>query len=228
MARLGGDEFAILLESSSQATAVQLAERLLEALDKTVTVGGHDLVVAGSIGIAMHTKGAEAEHLLRDADVAMYAAKEGGRGRYEIFHTDMAREFGELLGLEHELRTGSRRTSSSSTTSRRSASRRGRSSASRRSSAGVADARAGAAAEVHPLAEESGLIVRLGEYVLREACAQTARWREAGVLPEHFTTWVNVSGKQVATGRLHTMVAEVLDESGLRPRTSGSRSPRRR
>jgi diguanylate cyclase (GGDEF)-like protein/PAS domain S-box-containing protein len=216
IARLGGDEFAILLEGSNEATAVQLAERVLETLDQTATVGGHDLVVAGSIGIAMHAKGTEAEHILRDADVAMYAAKEGGRGRYEIFHTDMAREFGELLGLEHELRTGLEK---------------GEFILHYQPEIGLETGQiVGVEALVRwisptrglvpplkfiPVAEESGLIVRLGEHVLREACAQTARWRAAGVLPEHFTTWVNVSAKQVATGRLHTVVAEILEETGL-------------
>jgi EAL domain-containing protein (putative c-di-GMP-specific phosphodiesterase class I) len=68
-----------------------------------------------------------------------------------------------------------------------------------------------------PLAEATGLIVRLGEFVLLEACAQTVRWRDAGLLPEPFTTWVNVSGKQVATGQLHRVVERVLDETGLHP-----------
>jgi diguanylate cyclase (GGDEF)-like protein/PAS domain S-box-containing protein len=218
VARLGGDEFAILLEDSSEATAKQLAGRLLEVLEETVTVGGHDLVVAGSLGIAIYEKGAEAEHLLRDADVAMYAAKESGRGRYEVFQPDMAREFGELLGLEHELRTGLER---------------GEFILHYQPEIGLeTGAIVGVEALVRwqsptrglvpplkfiPLAEESGLIVKLGEHVLREACGQTARWREAGVLPQPFITWVNVSAKQVATGRLHSVVAEVLSDAGLPP-----------
>src|SRR4051794_28730166 len=216
VARLGGDEFAILLESSNEATAVQLAERLLEALDKTVTVGGHDLVVAGSIGIAMHTKGAEAEHLLRDADVAMYAAKEGGRGRYEIFRADMAREFGEILGLEHELRTALEQDEFVLHYQPEIGLETGQIVGVEALVRWISPTR-GLVAPLKfiPLTEESGLIVRIGEHVLREACEQTARWHAAGVLPEHFTTWVNVSAKQVATGRLHTVVARILEETGL-------------
>jgi EAL domain-containing protein (putative c-di-GMP-specific phosphodiesterase class I) len=128
----------------------------------------------------------------------------------------MAREFGELLGLEHELRTGLEK---------------GEFILHYQPEIGLETGQiVGVEALVRwisptrglvpplkfiPVAEESGLIVRLGEHVLREACAQTARWRAAGVLPEHFTTWVNVSAKQVATGRLHTVVAEILEETGL-------------
>jgi diguanylate cyclase (GGDEF)-like protein/PAS domain S-box-containing protein len=216
VARLGGDEFAVLLEAANEGTAVALAQRILEQLDETVTVAGHDLVVAGSIGVALHEQGSEAEHLLRDADVAMYAAKESGRGRYQVFQAEMAREFGELLGLEQELRVGLER---------------GEFILHYQPEIGLESGTiVGVEALVRwesptrgltppmlfiPLAEESGLIVRLGEYVLREACAQTARWRAAGFLPERFVTWVNVSGKQIATGRLHTLVHEVLDETGL-------------
>jgi diguanylate cyclase (GGDEF)-like protein/PAS domain S-box-containing protein len=216
VARLGGDEFAVLLEAANETTAVSLAQRILEQLDEVVTIAGHDLVVAGSIGVALHERGSAAEHLLRDADVAMYAAKESGRGRYQVFQAEMAREFGELLGLEQELRVGLER---------------GEFILHYQPEIGIESGSiVGVEALVRwesptrgltppmvfiPLAEESGLIVRLGEHVLREACAQTERWRAAGSLPERFVTWVNVSGKQIATGRLHTLVHEVLEATGL-------------
>jgi len=62
--------------------------------------------------------------------------------------------------------------------------------------------------------------VRLGEFVPREACAQTVRWRDAGLLPDPFVTWVNVSGKQVATGQLHRVVEQVLEDTDSSPRGS--------
>jgi diguanylate cyclase (GGDEF)-like protein/PAS domain S-box-containing protein len=217
VARLGGDEFAILLEDSDESASVSLGERLLERLDDTITVGGHELAVGGSMGIALHPGGAGAgEVLLRDADVAMYAAKEAGNGGYELFQPDMARQFGELLGLKQELRLaldrdefllhyqpeialGTRTIVGVEALLRWNSPTRGLTPPLR----------------FIPLAEASGLIVKLGEFVIREACAQTARWRAAGLLPDPFVTWVNVSGKQIATGQLHTVVQRSLLDAGL-------------
>src|SRR5437660_12466255 len=79
----------------------------MDRLAEPIRIAGHELAVGASIGIAVHPGGpAESEDLIRHADLAMYAAKEAGRGRYEVFCVGMARELGELLGLEQELRLG--------------------------------------------------------------------------------------------------------------------------
>ena len=108
MARLGGDEFAILLEGSSEQEAAAIAGRLLDLLrSEPVQLGDRELVVGASIGIAVHPGGAgDSEELVRQADIAMYAAKDGGRGRCEVFRPEMLRDTSELLGLEHDLRHG--------------------------------------------------------------------------------------------------------------------------
>src|SRR5207244_1945459 len=107
LARLGGDEFALLLEGANESGAVVAARRLLECLSESVDIAGRRLALGTSIGIVLHPGGpGESEDLIRHADLAMYAAKGAGRGRYEVFRHEMAREFGELLGLEHELREG--------------------------------------------------------------------------------------------------------------------------
>src|SRR5438105_1734979 len=107
LARFGGDEFALLLEGANEPPAVTAAERLLDRLAEPIRIAGHELAVGASIGIAIHPGGPpQSADRIRHADLAMYAAKEAGRGRYEVFCVGMARELGELLGLEQGLPLG--------------------------------------------------------------------------------------------------------------------------
>ncbi len=223
LARLGGDEFAVLLDGAHEAHAVGVATRLLDVLSEPVWVAGRELVIGASIGIALHPGGpGQGEELIRHADVAMYAAKEAGRGRFEVFRYDMAREVGELLGLEHELRVGLQRGEFTlhyqpevdleqgdivgvEALLRWNSPRRGLVPPDR----------------FIPVAEATGLIIPLGEAVLREACSQTARWLRDGVLPEHFVTWVNLSGKQLAGAGIRAAVDAALEEADLPPRYLG-------
>ena len=162
----------------------------------------------------------------------MYAAKEAGRGRYEVFRHEMARELGELLGLEHELRLGLERgefelhyqplIDLDTHGDRR---RGGARCAGARRPAGLV-----AAERFIPVAESTGLIMQLGEFVLREACRQTAAWDAAGVLPDGFVTWVNVSGKQISAGGLERAGAADPRRAGPRaePARAGGDRDRRR
>jgi diguanylate cyclase (GGDEF)-like protein/PAS domain S-box-containing protein len=216
LARLGGDEFAVLVDGVHESHAVALAKRLLSALAEPAWIAGRELSVGASIGVALHAGGqGRSEDLLRHADVAMYAAKESGRGRFELFHYDMARELGELLGLEHELRLGLQRREFTvhyqpevdleggeivgvEALVRWNSPRRGL----------VAPDR------FIRVAEATGLIIGLGEFVLREACMQAAKWRKEGLLPESFVMWVNISGRQLVGG-LGRSVKAALEEAGL-------------
>jgi diguanylate cyclase (GGDEF)-like protein/PAS domain S-box-containing protein len=223
LARLGGDEFALLLEGANQPGAVALADRLIEQLQEPVTIAGRELEARASIGIVLHTGGpGKGEELMRHADLAMYAAKEAGRGSYEVFRFEMAREFGELLGLERELRLGLQRKEFK-------VHYQAEVDLQTHGIVGVE-----ALARWHsptrgsvppdqfiPIAEANGLILPLGEFVLRTACAQTAEWLRDGVLPEKFVTWVNVSGYQLNAGGIAELVHEVLEETGLPPHMLG-------
>ena len=194
-----------------------IARRLLERVSEPVSIAGRELVLGASIGIVIHDDGsADGEDLVRHADVAMYAAKEAGRGRYEVFQYDMAREFGELLGLEHELRLGLQRGEFSI---------HYQPEVALGSSAIVgveALLRWNSPTRGHvpparfiPVAEATGLILPLGEFALREACVQTARWWRDGIVREPFVTWVNLSGRQLSPAASRCSSATVLDETGL-------------
>jgi diguanylate cyclase (GGDEF)-like protein/PAS domain S-box-containing protein len=217
LARLGGDEFAVLIDGAHEAQASAVARRLLGALGEPVWIAGRELSVGASIGVALHPGGpALSEDLLRHADVAMYAAKEAGRGRFELFHYDMARELGELLGLEHELRLGLQRGEFTlhyqpevdlengeivgvEALVRWNSPRRGLVPPDR----------------FIRVAEATGLILGLGEFVLREACTQTAQWRRERLLPKQFVTWVNLSGRQLVGGGISRTVRAALQDAGL-------------
>jgi diguanylate cyclase (GGDEF)-like protein/PAS domain S-box-containing protein len=217
LARIGGDEFALLLDGSKQAQAVNLTRRLLDRLSTPLTIANHELSVGASVGIAIHSGGeGDSEELIRNADVAMYAAKEAGRGRYEVFHYDMARQFGEMLGLEHELRLGLER---------------GEFEVHYQPEVDLDSTRiVGVEALLRwdsptlgsvpptrfiPVAEATGLIFALGEFVLHEACAQTAKWRKQGLVEDPFVTWVNVSGVQLSAGGVGDLVQASLASTGL-------------
>jgi diguanylate cyclase (GGDEF)-like protein/PAS domain S-box-containing protein len=222
VARFGGDEFALLLESVTQRDVEALARRLLDGVAKPVVIAGREVSLGASIGVVLDSGSGHSEELVRDADVAMYAAKDGGRNRYEIFCPEMAVKAGELLGIELELRVGLER---------------GEFSLHYQPEVELATNRiVGAEALLRwqsptrgsvpparfiPIAEATGLIMQLGEFVLREACLQAAEWRRAGLVPESFVTWVNVSVKQLSSGTLGVVVSEALEAASLPPSVLG-------
>ncbi len=222
VARFGGDEFAVLLEGTDDRQTRTTADRLLENLREPIGVAGRELVLTASIGVVMRAGASDTgETLIRDADIAMYAAKEGGRARHEVFHDDMARELGELLGIEHELRVGLER---------------GEFSLHYQPMVDLASDRViGVEALLRwrsptrgdvpparfiPIAESTGLIVELGAFVLREGCRQAALWREGGVLGD-VITWINVSPRQLAPGGFAALAKETLADTGLPPSALG-------
>jgi len=217
LARFGGDEFALLLEGMNEPQAVAASQRLVRNLSEPVRIAGHELALGASVGIAMHAGGAGvSEELIRQADLAMYAAKEAGRGRHEVFRYDMARELGQLLGLEHELRLGLQRGEFSLHYQPEIALDTGAVVGVEALLRWQSPSRGSVSpAEFIPIAETTGLIVPLGDFVLQEACAQTARWRRREALPEGFVTWINLSAKQLNAGGVSASVREALEAVGL-------------
>ncbi len=223
LARLGGDEFTLLVEGATEQEAVIVAQRLLESLRTPFSVNDQEIQIHASIGVVLSEDGASvAEDMIRDADVAMYAAKEAGRSRFEMFRTEMSEKLGARLELEQDLRRALERGELSvhyqPEVDLDSEEIVGVEALVRWTSPTRGNVSPG---EFIPLAEQTGLILDVGAFVLNQACAQAASWRDQGILPQRFAMWVNVSGKQLVAGGIQHVVRKALADSGLSPHQLG-------
>jgi len=216
VARLGGDEFTILLEIDHLADAVRTAERIQEALRVPFRVGENEIFTTASIGIALSVTGYERPHdVLRDADIAMYRAKSRGRGIHEVFDKTMHDRAVKLLKFETELRRSIERDELrvyyQPIVSLVTAKVMGFEALLRwqRGDELVA------ADEIVPIAEETGLILPIGQWVLREALRQLAAWQQQFPDNESLHMHVNLSAKQFLQPNLIEHIAVALDESGV-------------
>jgi diguanylate cyclase (GGDEF)-like protein/PAS domain S-box-containing protein len=221
-ARFGGDEFVVLLEDlDSTETAVEVAERILDDLRQPLMVAGKEMALRGSIGISILEESsiAGADELIRDADAAMYIAKRDGKGGYRLFEPDM--HAGVLARLE--LRADLQR-----------ALQNGQFDLHYQPIVRLADGRvAGIEAllrwhhperglvvpgEFIPFTEETGLIVPIGRWVLREACLRAAAVQQLASDGPPLSMCVNLSVKQVQHSDIVSDVGDALNESGLSPK----------
>ncbi|MGE5492651.1 MAG: putative bifunctional diguanylate cyclase/phosphodiesterase [Actinomycetota bacterium] len=218
VARLEGDEFAVILPSIQHgAEAERCAQRLLASLDEPISVAGHRLVLSAAIGIAIFPDdGKDADALLRNAGAAMGRAKQEGSNAWQLYAAEYNAYALERLSLEEDLRRALEREEFEVYYQPQVDLARG-----------VID---GAEALIRwhrpgyglvspvrfiPLAEESGLIVPIGEWVLRTACAQFASWQKAGGAPMRVS--VNLSARQFRHNDLTQSVCDILREKGLPP-----------
>jgi diguanylate cyclase (GGDEF)-like protein/PAS domain S-box-containing protein len=220
VARIGGDEFVVVCEDIGEIEdAARIAERIAEALSRSFDLSEDEVILSTSIGIALSSTHQDApEDLLRDADSAMYRAKERGRNRYEVFDSSMRVEAVERLEMEQALRRAL-----------------GRSELCLFYQP-VLDVDSGSVVGVeallrwnHPergllrpaefisLAEDTGLILPIGRWALQEACRQAQRWREADPQRPPLTIAVNLSARQLAQPDVADMVAEALESTGTDP-----------
>jgi diguanylate cyclase (GGDEF)-like protein len=219
VARLGGDEFGILLEGVNDAGGAHAAaDRILEALRAPMTIQGKDLVTGGSIGIVLGAPDEGASSLLRKADQAMYAAKAGGKDRHVTFEPAMHATALARLELEADLRRALEEGTLDVHYQPVCALPTGR-LARLEALARWRHPRRGLVppAEFIPLAEDKGLIVPLGQWVLRRACHQTRAWQQLHSGDPSLGVAVNLSAGQLRPGLVET-VAEAPGESGLAAR----------
>ena len=221
VARLGGDEFAILLEDEvDDARARTVATRLLQQLAAPFEVRGREVFVRASVGIALSAEGvaAQTDELIRNADTAMYAAKAGGRGRYEVFQPVMHERALEQFEVQADLQR---------------ALVRNEFTVHYQPIVDIATGRIQAMETLirwrHPtrgllppydfirVAEETGLIVPIGRWVLTEACRQTVAWRERYPEAENLRVSVNLSTRQLLEPDLVDSVRHALQQTGLHP-----------
>ena len=213
VARWGGDEFAVLIESaSSPQEIVDVAERLADAIAaKPFQVAGREVSITASVGVAFADPEV-ADHLLRNADLAMSRAKDAGGGRVEVFAAHMHADVIRRLELATDLRAAIENTSLGieyQPVVELSTSRVASVEALVRWSR---DGEAVTPAEFLGVAEDSGLIVPLGAWVLRQACRQVADWRASGW---QIGLSVNFSLRQVSAAGFAESVLTAIDESGL-------------
>lgn len=218
-ARLGGDEFAILVEDTTLDETVRLAEQVLAALAMPLALDDEEVVVRASIGIAV-SNGSEhdADGLLRNADIAMYAAKDAGKARYQVYRPSMRSALLERLTLLRDMERGLER---------------GEFVVEYQplidlETAGIVGVEALVRwqhpklgllppAEFIGVAEESGLIVPLGHHVLRVSCVQAKEWQDEYPHVPPRTMSVNVSVKQLQDEDFLSSLLAVLGETGLDP-----------
>jgi EAL domain-containing protein (putative c-di-GMP-specific phosphodiesterase class I) len=211
VARFGGDEFVVVLVDASSEDAARLAELVVAASRETVEVGP-SLLVTASVGLAAGAGGAGLARLLREADAALHRAKDAGREQAAWFDEQLHAETVRRMAVEHELRSGLPRQELLLAYQP------------------AFDLRSGTATHVEalvrwqhparglvlpvdfiPVAEESGLIARVGEWVLARAVEQAVRWADVPGL----RVWVNVSPQQLADPGLPDLLAAHLERAGL-------------
>ncbi len=219
VARLGGDEFVVLLEDISDTTdAIRVADRLQRELSAPVELEGQEVVTTVSMGIALSDLGyTHPEEVLRDADNAMYRAKGMGKARYQVFDQQMHEAIRARLALENDLRKGIERNEfvllyqpimdlESHLTVGFEALVRWR-----HPTRGFI-----VPSDFIPIAEETGLIIPLGKWVLLEACRQLMRWSARLPQAAELTMSVNLSVKQIGDPELSTTVHQILRATGIR------------
>lgn len=220
VARLGGDEFAIILDHVRHVSdAIQAAERIRERLAAPFNISDHEVFISASIGIALNqTASEEPDEIMRNADTAMYRAKDQGRGCFELFNKSMHARNAALSQLETGLRGAlahnefsvhyqpiisleSWRISGFEALLRWEHPEHGYISP----------------LKFIPVAEETGLIIQIGQWVLREACQQLRLWQEQFPSDPPLSISVNLSGKQFSQRDLIDCISQILSETGLDP-----------
>jgi diguanylate cyclase (GGDEF)-like protein/PAS domain S-box-containing protein len=218
VARIGGDEFCVLLQDiADPREAAAVAQKLLQELGKSYRIGEHQVNSGGSIGIAcVPQDGEDVATLLRLADLAMYRAKELGRNGYQFFSAMLNEDAAAAAALVDELRQAIGREELFLVYQPRIdiATRQVVGAEAllrwRHPKYGVL-----APESFLPLADDTGLLVPIGGWVLREACKQGRRWLDDGISP--LSVVVNVSSRQLRDGRLADQVQAALEQSGLPP-----------
>ena len=217
--RIGGDEFTVILEHlPSNEDAAQAAARLIQKFSEPLTVGGREIFVTASIGISIYPGAThDVERLLKDANAAMHEAKESGRNRYVFYTQEMDARAQESLeyemGLRKALQNGEFLVYYQPRVNTATGKVVGAEALLRWQHPGRGIIKPD---NFIPLLEDTGLVIPVGEWVLRQACQQCQDWHDAGYASLNVS--VNLSMKQFRSGSLLGSVRRALEESGLPPR----------
>lgn len=218
ISRLSSDEFAVLFDAYGSLTSLaRVATRLMGKLSRPIVVDGHELVVSASMGISLLPDGArDIAQLVSQANKAMQQAKHMGGGTFQFFSHSLQHSTLERLQLENQLRKAIGERKLSVFYQPKLCLKNGRlDSAEALVRWDHPELGSVSPSDFIALAEETGLIVLIGEFVLREACRQAAQWQQAGLAPIRVS--VNLSGHQLRQGNLVSLVRQVLEDTGLAP-----------
>jgi diguanylate cyclase (GGDEF)-like protein len=217
IARLGGDEFVVLVKQPSDgaATVIETIDAIQAALAQPFMISGSQLQISASIGVSSFPgDGDDAQTLLKHADMAMYGAKQRGKNTYQMYVRQMSMSLHRRVEMEAQLRHAVENDEFSLVYQPRIDLRTnhctGVEALLRWNNAALG---AVPPSDFIPIAEETGAIVPIGAWVLREACLQAADWRNRGLGPIHVA--VNLSARQFADPRLHESILETLEDVGL-------------
>jgi diguanylate cyclase (GGDEF)-like protein len=217
IARFGGDEFLFLLPNISNLSASQIAQKLLHVITDTFSIDEHKLNISGSMGISLFpTDGSDFETLYKNADTAMYRAKKDGRNNFCFFTDDMQKNSIRMLELSNALRHALERDQLElyyqpqfSTQDERIVGAEALLRWSHPEFGNISPA------EFIPIAEENGMILSIGQWVLRTATQQAKKWLDQGMEP--IIMAVNLSAVQFRSENLSAEISNVLSEVGLAP-----------
>ncbi|TWT27800.1 bifunctional diguanylate cyclase/phosphodiesterase [Planomicrobium sp. CPCC 101110] len=217
VARLGGDEFVVILPHTSHTEAAAFAQDLQQAFNEPFLFNGEEVFISLSIGIGMFpSDGDNQESLIKSADLALYRVKEEGRNGFQFHTSDMneivARKSKLAMSLRKGLEYGEFSIHYQPQIDLKTGTIIGVEALVRWTHSKLG---AISPAEFIPLAEDTGAIIQIGEFVLREACKQNKSWQDAGLSP--FRVAINISARQFSQTNLAQTVKEALEESGLAP-----------
>ena len=219
LARLGGDEFTVLVPEADADAALAVAGRLQDSLRLPVEVDGREFLMSASIGLVATDVVEDSNDLLRWADAAMYRAKDLGRNRIEMFDDQLRAEVTERLERDQMLRTTLDRDELEVWYQPEVDVRTGHIIGAealvrwRHPTLGIL-----AAGEFVPLAEENGMIIPIGHWVMETACEQVIEWIDSSLVSDEFILRVNLSARQLDLAALVSDVAALLSRTGLPPR----------
>ena len=218
IARLGGDEFTVIMpDLEDPRDGSMVAQRILDTLAKPYNLAGHEAFISGSIGITVYPDdGDTASHLLRNADAAMYRAKEQGKANYQYFTADLNKEVKERLVLKNSLIKARQNDEFSLHYQPRLEIRSGLiTSIEALMRWSNRDFGAISPAKFIPVMEETGMVMEIGEWVIRTACTQYQEWRGEGLAPLRVA--VNLSARQLREPNFVSVVERVLKQTGADP-----------
>jgi len=217
VARLSGDEFAVILSSLAKADDAGLvAQKIVQALAAPFALDGHEAYISASIGIALHpADGEDPDTLIKNADTAMYRAKEQGRNCYQFYLPDMNERLVERLQLETRLRGALDRGEFRLHYQPKARLDTGAISGFEALLRWQNGDRLVPPLEFIPILEDTGLIVPVGEWVLRSVCAQLSAWSAQGIVPRPVA--VNVSARQFQDRNFAALVGQILREARVAP-----------